>query len=146
MTRRSTSNWKTTIYASNVLLLLGIAVLLYHLPFGPVRGRENFGEGGPDFIRGNANDDPSVDISDAIFCLRYVFSDGDKPRCLAAADIDDNGQIELTDAIALLGHLFQAGPPPGLRFPTRVWTRHRISAAASPRCRRWDRSEDRTGC
>jgi len=117
MTRTSTSSWKTTIHLSNLLLLLGIAVLLYHLPFGPARGREQFDEGGPEFIRGDGNNDDRVDISDAIYCLNYVFARGDKPSCLAAADTDDNGEIELTDAIALLGYLFQGSSQPPPPFP-----------------------------
>ena len=117
MTRTQTSSWKTTIHLSNFLLLLAIAVLLYHLPFGPARGREQFDEGGPEFIRGDANDDDLVDLSDAIHCLNYVFVSGDKPSCLAAADADDNGEIDLTDAILILSYLFQGESPPASPFP-----------------------------
>jgi hypothetical protein len=117
MTSRSSSNLKTTIYAANFLLLLGIAVRLYHLPFEPARGREQFDEGGPEFIRGDANDDGMVDVSDAVYCINYVFINGDQPSCLAAADADDNGEIDLIDAIVILHYQFLGGAPPAPPFP-----------------------------
>ncbi len=60
------------------------------------------------FIRGNANDDARVDLSDAIFILDYLFKDGGKvPSCMDAADVNDDGTIDIADPIALLFVLFQ---------------------------------------
>jgi hypothetical protein len=58
------------------------------------------------FIRGDSNGDEKVDVSDAVFTLGFLFLAGDEPRCLDAADVDDDGTILLTDAIAVLSELF----------------------------------------
>jgi hypothetical protein len=70
------------------------------------------------FVRGNANGDAAVDISDAVYHLNYLFLGGPTPPCLDASDVDDNGALEITDAISLLGFLFQGGPDPNPPFPT----------------------------
>src|SRR5262245_17514076 len=67
------------------------------------------------FLRGDANRDGTVDISDAIFMLTYLFLGGAKPTCEDALDADDSGLLELTDAVYLLSHVFlgaTAPPPP----------------------------------
>jgi predicted outer membrane repeat protein len=71
---------------------------------------------GPRFIRGDANDDGGVDLSDAIGILQYQFLAGEKPKCMDAADADDTGAIDLSDPIFILNYLFLAGthpPAPG---------------------------------
>ena len=68
---------------------------------------------GAAFARGDANADESIDISDALATLGYLFLGSDKPACLDAADADDSGHIQLTDAVFLLGNLFLGeGPIP----------------------------------
>ena len=67
------------------------------------------------FIRGDANRDALVDISDAVFTLSYLFLGGALPTCEDAVDSDNNGELELTDAVYLLTHIFlgtQAPPEP----------------------------------
>lgn len=115
--RTPNPGWKTAIHLSNLLLLLAISALLYNLPFGPARGREIFDEGGPEFIRGDTNNDDVVDISDAIYCLSYLFINGEAPSCLSATDTNDNGEVELVDATTLLNYLFNGGAPPLPPFP-----------------------------
>jgi hypothetical protein len=66
----------------------------------------------PVFLRGEANADRTVDISDGAFILDFLFDAGIPPPCMDAADVDDNGKIELTDAIRLFGFLFLGGPVP----------------------------------
>lgn len=61
------------------------------------------------FLRGDANQDSVLDLSDAITSLGYQFLGEATPRCLDALDRDDNGQIEITDAIYLLAFLYQGG-------------------------------------
>ena len=61
--------------------------------------------------RGNVNNDSSVDISDGVGVLIYLFlSDGGESTCLDALDADDTGTIELTDAIYIFNFLFLGGP------------------------------------
>ncbi len=78
-----------------------------------------------DFVRGDANGDERVDLSDAVATLNYLFQGGEKPACLDAADSDDSGDLQITDAIFHLGVLFLGRgpfPAPHLecgRDPTR---------------------------
>jgi len=64
------------------------------------------------FRRGDINDDSSVDISDPIVLLGYLFNGGEVPDCLDAADTNDDGQLNVGDAIAVLGYIFGDGPTP----------------------------------
>ena len=68
------------------------------------------------FQRADSNDDGSVDISDAIGTLFFLFQ-GTVVTCRDAADADDNGTAEVTDAIYVLQYLFLNGPPPPAPFP-----------------------------
>ena len=70
------------------------------------------------FIRGDANDDQSVNIVDAIVILEYLFLGGDEPTCLDAYDADDDGSVALTDATTLLDALFNpTGEPLPQPYP-----------------------------
>lgn len=68
------------------------------------------------FVRGDTNADGSVNLTDAVFLLNYLFLGGPQPPCMDAADVDDNGggQANITDAIRVLNWLFLGGlePPP----------------------------------
>ena len=64
------------------------------------------------FRHGDANSDGSVDVSDAVYLLLWLFNNGDDPLCLDAADPDDSGDINLTDPIFVLDFLFRGGPSP----------------------------------
>jgi hypothetical protein len=59
------------------------------------------------FVRADSNSDGTVDISDAITTLLYLFAGGvATPSCLDALDTDDTGVLGITDAIFLLDVLF----------------------------------------
>ena len=66
------------------------------------------------FRRGEATADGSLDLSDPISILSYLFLGSAAPSCLKSADVDDNGSVEITDAVSLLYFLFLGGdrPPP----------------------------------
>ncbi|MEM7167897.1 MAG: hypothetical protein AAF581_20765 [Planctomycetota bacterium] len=64
------------------------------------------------FVRGNANGGPTVDVSDVIFVMTYLFLSGAAPDCYDAADANDDGIVDIADPILLLGHLFSDGRPP----------------------------------
>ncbi|MBI4607336.1 MAG: family 10 glycosylhydrolase [Planctomycetes bacterium] len=74
-------------------------------------------EAAPRFVRGDANDDGAVDISDAVAILAHLFLGGGAPRCPDAADANDSGKLDLSDAVYLLGHLFLGGRAPPAPFP-----------------------------
>ena len=67
------------------------------------------------FVRGDANDNGGLDLSDALTTLNYLFLGGSGPACYDAADANDDGSLSLPDPIALLNFLFLGGsrlPPP----------------------------------
>src|SRR2546426_665077 len=76
--------------------------------FGCASDPKGFTYEGTRFIRGNANNDSRVDLSDAITILQYLFA-GVPPRapCQDALDTNDSGRVDLSDAIYLLSYLFQ---------------------------------------
>ncbi len=65
----------------------------------------------PQFVRGDANSDFSLNIADAIFVLAHLFSQGSDPTCRDTADANDDGNLNIADAIKLLDFLFSQGPP-----------------------------------
>jgi hypothetical protein len=70
--------------------------------------------GGARFVRGNANGDLGLDVSDGVSIFNFLFAGGDAPPCRDAADADDDGRIIITDGIFVLNFLFLGGerPPP----------------------------------
>jgi hypothetical protein len=82
------------------------------------------------FVRGDANQDGRVDVADAISIISFLFVYGAQPRCLDAADVNDDAYlgtlngVNLADALYLLQYLFVRGRPvpppfhsPYVRFP-----------------------------
>ncbi len=69
------------------------------------------------FLRGDGNDDGTIDLTDAITILNYLFLGGVAPGCLDAADSDDDEEIQLTDGIYTLSFLFSGGAPPPAPWP-----------------------------
>lgn len=70
------------------------------------------------FIRGDANSDGVVDVSDAVFVLLHLFGGLPvDPECADACDANDDEGVDLSDASSLLGYLFLAGARPPAPFP-----------------------------
>jgi hypothetical protein len=70
------------------------------------------------FIRGDANNDGVVNVSDGQYILNWLFQGGPPPPCnMDAADTNDDGVINGTDANYIFNYLFQGGPPPAAPFP-----------------------------
>lgn len=74
--------------------------------------------GSAGFIRGNSNLDGTVNITDPIFTLNYLFLGTSTVTCLDAADANDDGQVNITDPIYVLGYLFLGSDPIPSPFPT----------------------------
>ncbi|MFH2056818.1 MAG: M28 family peptidase [bacterium] len=66
----------------------------------------------PPFRCGDANGDGSVNLSDVIFLIYYIFQNGPAPDPLAAGDADCDGLVNIADAVYLLRHVFKDGLPP----------------------------------
>ncbi|MEM7231286.1 MAG: LamG-like jellyroll fold domain-containing protein [Planctomycetota bacterium] len=67
---------------------------------------------GTPFKRGDADASGSVNITDGIFVLNFLFLGGPGPSCAEAGDADDSGAINITDGIFILNFLFLGGPDP----------------------------------
>jgi hypothetical protein len=70
------------------------------------------------FLRGDANQDGTADISDAVSVLGHLFLGEETPPCLDAADANDDGAVDISDAIYLLGFLFLGADQPPAPYPT----------------------------
>src|SRR5690606_17963177 len=75
------------------------------------------GEGGgePKFVRGDADANGNLNLTDGIVVLNFLFVGSAVIPCQKAADSDDTGALNLTDGIYILQYLFSGGmdiPPP----------------------------------
>ncbi len=77
---------------------------------GPVRSI------GP-FLRGDVDQNASLQLTDAVAIFSYLFLGGVEPGCLAAADSDGTGEINLTSGVFLLRFLFLGGSTPMAPYP-----------------------------
>jgi len=69
------------------------------------------------FIRGDANSDGRVSISDSGFLMGYLFLGSPGPECMSSGDANDDGQLDLSDEVFILRHLFLDGAPIPPPFP-----------------------------
>ena len=69
------------------------------------------------FLRGDVDLNGSVDLSDAIAILGYLFTGGAKPTCMDSADVNDTNTVDIADPILLLSFLFLGGLAPAVPFP-----------------------------
>lgn len=67
------------------------------------------------FVRGDADGSGSVEITDVVRILEYLYA-GTLVDCLDSLDCDDDQAIEISDAVWLLAYLFQSGPAPAEPF------------------------------
>jgi hypothetical protein len=63
------------------------------------------------FLRGDVDLNGSLQITDAVRVLSYLFLGGAALACEDAADANDDGRLNVADASALLGHLFLGWGP-----------------------------------
>lgn len=69
------------------------------------------------FVRGDSNADRTVDVSDPVNTLGWLFLGGAELSCLDAADSNDDERLDLSDAAHALVYLFLGGPAPSAPFP-----------------------------
>lgn len=71
------------------------------------------GDGLPDsceqFLRGDANGDGTVNVTDAVRVLFALFAGGVPLSCESAGDVNDDDALDVSDAVTLLNHLFVTG-------------------------------------
>jgi hypothetical protein len=71
-------------------------------------------------LRGDANADGQLDISDALVILGNLFLGGEALLCPGAGDFNLDGTLDLTDPVAILSNLFLGFPLPGGEEPREV--------------------------
>jgi hypothetical protein len=69
------------------------------------------------FVRGDSNGDGTLDISDAVHTLSFLFLGEAALACEDMADSNDDGEVDISDALRTLGHLFECALPPPYPFP-----------------------------
>ena len=90
------------------------------------------------FVRGDANSDGAVNLTDGVIPLLFLFSGGAAPACMDAADTNDTGAVEITDAIIIFSWLFTGGVAPAAPSPLSPGY---TAAECGP-----DATEDGLGC
>jgi len=61
---------------------------------------------------GDCNDDLSVNVSDAVFIINYVFIGGTAPDPLCVGDTNADGSVNVSDAVAIINYVFVGGDAP----------------------------------
>jgi hypothetical protein len=64
------------------------------------------------YICGDANNDATVNISDAVSLIAYIFSGGPAPSPLLAGDANCDGTVNISDAVYLIAYIFSGGSAP----------------------------------
>ena len=68
------------------------------------------------FIRGDANGDGQLDVSDIQMVWAFAYAGG-PIGCEDAADVNDDGTVDYEDGVALQSFLFYGGEEPAAPFP-----------------------------
>jgi hypothetical protein len=85
--------------------------------FSEILRMKAFSKPSSTFVRGDADNNSAVNITDVVVLLNYLFRGGEQPLCADAADADDSGDVNLTDAISLLLSLFRGAGPLAPPYP-----------------------------
>ncbi len=65
-------------------------------------------------IVGDVNLDGTVNISDAVYIINYVFAGGPEPMpILLAGDANCDGTVNVSDAVRIINYIFAGGAAPG---------------------------------
>ncbi|GEM_PF-3174863 len=64
------------------------------------------------FICGDANGDRTVNISDAVYLIAYIFAGGSAPNPLLSGDANCDGSVNISDAVYLIAYIFAGGSAP----------------------------------
>ena len=72
---------------------------------------------GTNFVRGDVNQDSTIDIADPVSMLNIIFGVTPGFSCFDAIDANDDGDANIADPVYLLANLFSGGNPPSAPFP-----------------------------
>jgi len=66
------------------------------------------------FLRGDANGDGEINVTDAVYLINYLFISGPAPQPWQAGDVNCDDVVNINDIVYLINYLFVPGsPPPG---------------------------------
>ena len=65
-----------------------------------------------DVVCGDANGDGTVNVSDAVYIINYVFVGGDAPDPLCSGDANGDETVNVSDAVYIINYVFVGGDPP----------------------------------
>jgi hypothetical protein len=65
-----------------------------------------------DFVCGDANGSATVNISDAVYLIAYIFTGGPAPNPLLSGDANCDSAVNISDAVYLIAYIFSGGPAP----------------------------------
>lgn len=105
-------NWDITVTA----IQPGTTFLLLRLL---LNGEEYYAAPGipitvnPAYTIGDANADGTINVSDAVYIINYVFVNGDEPQPWASGDANCDGSVNVSDAVMVINFVFVNGPTPG---------------------------------
>lgn len=63
-------------------------------------------------LRGDANGDGKVTVSDVVFLVNYLFKGGRAPLPFLSGDANCDTKVTISDVVYLVNYLFKGGPPP----------------------------------
>ncbi len=70
-----------------------------------------------EILRGDANNDTTINTSDPVYISSFLYQGGNAPPCKDAADVNDDGSLDNSDVIYLYQFLFMGGSPPASPYP-----------------------------
>ncbi len=65
-----------------------------------------------DYVYGDASGDVTVDISDVVYLISYIFSGGSAPSPLLAGDANCDSIVDISDVVNLIAYIFSGGAAP----------------------------------
>lgn len=70
------------------------------------------GDGGPEYVCGDANGSGGVDIDDVVFLIAYIFTAGTAPDPIESGDANCSGAVDIDDVVYLIAYIFSGGNVP----------------------------------
>jgi Dockerin type I domain len=61
---------------------------------------------------GDANSDGTINVTDAVYIINYIFVGGDAPYPLENAEVNCDGLVNVSDAVWIMNYIFYSGNAP----------------------------------
>lgn len=68
-------------------------------------------------VRGDANNDGVINVTDAVHLITWIFAGGEAPLpTLGTGDVNCDGQVNITDAVVIILYIFAGGSAPEICY------------------------------